>query len=629
MTLKKNGTMKHLNKWIAIGLVVVAMILINVIGAFTPGQIDVTSNRMFTLSEGSRSLLSKLDEPVILRYYFSRSAEGAPIAFKNYASRVEDLLRQYESASSGMVRLEVINPRPDTPEEEAAIRAGLSGQPLPTGDSIFFGLLAIQADQEEVIAVFSPQREQFLEFDISQLIYRVQQLEKPTLGLITSLDVFGNSAGNLLGGGGGSGEWVVVEQLRYYFNVRRVRGDSFPDDLDVLAVIHPGDLSDSLLYGIDQFVLSGKAAFIAVDPSSYTQRMGMSGEDRFTGMGGNTSSDLSLLFSQWGIEFDSTRVVGDMELAATVNTGAGRTRFPIWLQIEEFNEEAPPTAQLNQVLFAEAGSFTLEAGAEDLEFTSLISSSSGGGAISTSMLTMNDPERIARSLEPGDHPKVLAGVLRGTLTTAFPDGPPPAEDEEEAEEETSEEALTKSTGSSTIVLVGDSDFLTDDFSVRIMDYMGQRAMAPLNDNLAFLSNTLDYLAGSEDLIGLRGKGTAVRPFERVRAMEVSAQERYQQQLDALDERLEKVQERLNELQARQTEQGQLVASPEMEETIEEFRFQETEMRAERREIRKKLREDVEGMKLRLAMFNLLTVPVLVLIYGVVFFTIRSRRTKRS
>lgn len=623
--------MKKMNKWMVFGLLVAALVLVNIIGAFTPGQLDLTSNRLYTLSEGSKGLLRKIDEPVTLRFYFSRSVEGVPISFKNYATRVEELLRQYQRAARGRVFLEVVNPRPDTPEEEAAIRAGVSGQPLPTGETLFFGLVVTQAEQEEVIPFFNPQREEFIEYDISKAIHRVQQWALPKLGVISSLPVFGDEPPpfGMPQQPQARSEWVFLQELRSNFEIRRIRGDSIPDDVDVLAVIHPQDLSEKLLFAIDQFVLGGGPAFIAVDPSSYLQKSQMDPQQMMMGMQQPTSSDLDRLFDRWGIEFDSGQVLGDLEFAASVNTGRGQAvSYPVWLNINRFNQETPPTAELNQMLFPEPGSFQVS-DAFGLELTPLIRSSTNSSTLMAAMLGFTSPEDVSRQITPDGKERVIAGMVRGNLRTAFPDGPPRDNEEEEEEEiPLTVAAPSLTSGNADLVVVADTDFLADQFSVRFMNFLGMRAMAPLNDNIAFVSNVLDFLAGSEDLIGLRSKGSSVRPFERVRELEIRARQTYQEQLAALENRLQEVQENLRDLQARQQEQGQLVASPEVREMIERFRLEEAAMRAERREIRKKLREDIESLKMKLITFNLAAVPLLVIVLGGGFLTLRGKRQKK-
>ncbi len=619
--------MKHARKWTAFLLLVAGLILVNVIAALLPWQVDLTADKLYTLSPGSRAMLAQLDEPVTLEFHFSRSLEGLPIQFKNYAGRVEALLRQYENAARGNLRLRVVNPRPDTPEEEQAIRAGIPGRPLPNGETLFFGLRAIQADQEEVIEMFTRQREDMLEYDISRLIHQVRMLDRPRLGILSSLPVIGTQLPPGMGLSQQSQDWVFVQELRQYFDIEHVRGDRLPEGLDVLAVIHPRNLSEEMQYEIDQYLLSGRPLFLAVDPSSFVQKSQANPQQMMMGQQEPTHSDLPRLFEAWGIRYSPQDVVGDSRYAAVVGTGQGGTvRYPVWLELDRFNRESPPTAQLDRMLLPEPGYFTIAENG-DLEKTPLITSSEESGTLFRGLLDFPDPEQVARQLTPDGQSRVIAGLVRGTFRSAFPDGRPAGEEDEESPEAPPDESF-RSSGRGTLVLAADTDFLADDFSVRRVNFLGMQAVTPINDNLAFTSNVLEFLAGSDDLISIRGKGASQRPFERVRRLEAAAEERYQEQLAALETRLQEIQRNLNELQTRQREEGRLVASPEIRETIEDFRIQEAGMRAERREIRRKLREDVERLKLGLTAFNLVTMPLLTGIGGLAFFVVRTQRQKR-
>ena len=628
--------MKTTSKGIAILLLLAGLIMVTIITSFIPGQVDMTAENIYTLSDGSKALLKKIEEPVTLDYYFRRSAEEVPIRFKNFATRVEALLRQYESAGGGNIVVNIIDPKPDTEEEEEAIRSGISSQPLPSGENFFFGLKAIQAEQEKIIPIFDLQRESFLEYDISRTIHRVQQLDLPKLGVVSSLPVIsGYQPGMMPPGQPPPEDWVFIQELRESFSIEQVAadGNNLPDDLDVLAIIHPAGLSDPLLYEIDQFALSGKPVFIAVDPSSNIQKRSMSQQQMMMGGMPSTSSDLPRLFDKWGIDYDPTYFVADLQYAESVVAGPGgsRVRYPAWLNIDKLSGEAPPTAELNRMFLVEPGSFNLR---EDsgLTLTPLLESSDQSGLLTASLLNFTPPDALARQVDPNGETHVLAGILHGKLTTAFPDGRPAVEagDEEEAEDESKGgEFLSESIGESTLVLIADSDFLADNFSVRRINFLGMRGMQPLNDNIAFISNVLEYLAGSEDLISLRGKGTVVRPFQVVRDLEMIAQQKFKEEYEDLQSELSEVQAKLRQLQEEQGDRRRLVAGSEVRQLIEDYRVEEADKRAALRNIRKKLREDIESLERNLALTNLLTVPCLIGIAGVGFFYARHKRQKGS
>ncbi len=624
--------MKTTSKWVALILLVAGLFLVTIITSFIPGQVDFTSENIYTLSDGSKALLKKVEEPITLDYYFRRSAEEVPIHFKNYATRVEALLRQYKSSGGGNIVLNIIDPKPDTEEEEEAIRSGLSNQRLPNGDNFFFGLKAVQAEQEETIPVFDPKRESFLEYDLSRLLHRVQQLDLPKLGVISSLPVIsGYQPGMMPPGQQPPADWAVIEELRASFTIEQVAAEDteLPDDLDILAIVHPAGLSDSILYEIDQFVLSGKPVFIAVDPSSDVQKRSMSQQQRMMGGMPSTSSDLPRLFDKWGIDYDPLYFVADIKNAENVMMGQGgnATRYPAWHKIVDLSDEAPPTAELNQMFLVEPGSFRVESDS-GLKLTPLMVSSEESGRLTASLLNFTPPDELTRQVDPDGKTYVLAGILNGRLSTAFPDGKPKNEEETEGDTgDGGEKSLKESAGESTLVLIADTDFLSDNYSVRRINFLGMRGLQPLNDNLAFVSNSLEYLAGSEDLISLRGKGTVVRPFTVVRDLESKAQEKFQLEYEDLQEELKDVQGKLSDLQAQQGGRQRLVAGSEVRKLIEDYREEEADKKAELRNIRKKLREDIESLERRLALMNLLAVPCLVGFAGIGFFMLRHKRQK--
>lgn len=632
--------MKLGSKFIAAALLFVGLILVNYLASSLPLRGDATADDIYTLSPGTKSLLSKVEEPIQLDFYFSRNVDYLPISYKNFATRVQEMLRQYVRASKGKIHLNIIDPKQDTPEEEKASAAGLTPQMLQTGERVFFGLVATQADQQKNIPTFTPQREQFLEYDLSQLIYTVQEVDKKKLGLLTSLPLRGTAPNPMMRQPQRETQFVLGEWERS-FEVVTVEPTvtELPANLDALAVIHPQGLSPKIQFAIDQFLLSGKPVFIAVDPASQHFKRQGGAMVAHSGRQMNVVSDLPELFKAYGITYNAQMLVGDQKNAAQVSTGQGQiARFPIWLSLskEDFNPKTLPTAQLNSLLFVESGSLTVKA-ENGVTVTPLVESSDQSGEVPSSSAIMGMPDEITRQLKPTGK-KTLAVLIQGKLKSAYPNGLPDDPKPEEKKADLTDankdkkddaaakkaERLTESKGSSTLIVVADSDWLLDDFSVRRMNFLGAQAAEPLNDNLAFASNSLEFLSGSQDLITIRGKGSSLRPFTVVQGMEVKAEKKYQDQLTALESRIQDVQKRLTELQGKRTEGNRLVASPEVAKTIEDFRKQEAAMRAERRQIRKALREDIEGLGNRLLVVNLLVGPLLLIAFGVWFYRRRHQ-----
>jgi ABC-type uncharacterized transport system involved in gliding motility auxiliary subunit len=623
--------MSSASKTAAIALLLVGLVLANYLASMVPYRYDATAEKIYTLSPGTRALLAKVTEPTTLDLYFSSGASGQLVEYKNYAARVEEMLRQYARASAGKVTLNVIDPEPDTPEEEKATAAGIEPQTDPGGGQFYFGLVATQADKQKVIGALNPEREQFLEYDVSELIYGVGQVDKKKLGLITSLPLQGSQGMPMMGQQGTDAQFVISEWSDTYDIVPvDSAATELPAGLDVLAVIHPENLAPGLQFAIDQFLLGGRPVFLAVDPSSaYFRHQG--GQDAM--MGGpqpNVSSDLPLLLGAWGVAYDPQMVVGDLDNAREVVLPDHSTmRYPVWLDLTaaNFNPTALPTAQLGSALFIEAGCIAPKPGS-GLTFTPLVETSARSGLIAAAALQFAQPEDVARQITASGK-RTIAALVTGRFRTAFPGGPPAAPapagtDAKPAAKAPAPDWLRESRAPSILLVVADTDWLFDDYSVHKYDFMGQAAAEPFNDNLSFAANSLDFLAGSRDLISIRGKGNSVRLFTVVRRMEADAEEKYKEKLTALEARINEVQAKLAELQGKKGDDGgRLLASPEATRAIEDFQKQEASMRAERRAIRLSLRQGIDALENRLLLANLLASPLLVCGFGLWFY--RRRR----
>ena len=613
--------------------------LVNFLAAAFPGRLDLTAESLYSLAPGTRLILDKIDEPVVLELYFSKDANSLPIAYENYAARVQEMLRQYVRAAHGQLSLKLINPRPDTPEEEKAALAGLTPQiPKQGGEPFFFGLVVTQADQQKNIPVFLPQREPQLEYDLSKLVYSVQQFAKRKLGLLTGLPLQGNGLSpqvlQLLHQPPQPEQFVIGEWAQAFQIVKiEPSATELPDGLDALAIIHPQKVPPALQFSIDQFLLAGKPVFLAVDPVSQFAKPPVGPPAILPGPTGGAASDLPGLLEAYGVVYDPQQVVGDPENAIQVQTGGGRVaRNPAWLRLgrANFNAQSPATAQLNSAIFIEAGSIAPKAGSA-LTFTPLIETSDQAGFLSAALLQFAQPEDLAQQIKPSGK-KTLAALITGKFKTAFPAGAPPENKSSgpaEAAEKTDRPAgiragLKESAGTSTLFVIADTDWLFDDYSVRKFSYFGQTAAEPINDNLALAANVVEFLGGSPDLIALRGKGSAVHPLDVVRHLEAEAQKKYKEKIAGLDARLALGQKQLAEIQGKKTEGKHLVAPPEVAKLVADYQRQQAALRSERREIRLALRENIDALENRLLVINLVASPLLVGVFGVWFYRSRQK-----
>ena len=632
--------MKFGSKALVVVLLFVGLVLVNYLASKVPARLDTTADSIYSLSAGTKAMLGKIEEPVVIDLYFSKDASGLPIRYKNYATRVQEMLRQYVRGGRGKLTLNVINPRADTPDEEKATAAGLTPQVSQQGgEQFFFGLVVTQADQQKNIPAFAPQREQFLEYDLSKLVYSVQQINKPKLGLLTSLPLQGTNPQEMqmmmMMRRQPQPSQMIIGELEQSFTIVKIEdaATELPADLAALAVIHPQNVAPKLQFAIDQFLLGGKPVFLAVDPASQHFKRQANPQQQMMGQPTpNVSSDLPVLLSAYGIAYDSQKIVGDIENPLPVG-GANNTvvRMPTWLSLrkENFSAKALPTAQLNTAWFIESGSISAKPGST-LTFTPLIETSAQAGDIPSMMLQFAQPDDIAKQITPSGK-KTIAALVTGKFKSAFPDGAPKDEPKPDDKKDGAAapsprptgEALKESKSNSTLFVIADTDWLFDDYSLRKLNFFGQTAVEPYNDNLSFAANTLEFLGGSQDLIGIRGKGSSLRPFTVVRAMEIEAQKKYQEKLTSLDARLAEVQKKLGEMQAKKGEGNRLVATPEMAKAIADFQKQQAVMSGERRQIRRALREDIDGLEKKLLTLNLLATPVLVGAFGFWFY--RNRK----
>jgi ABC-type uncharacterized transport system involved in gliding motility auxiliary subunit len=629
--------MKSGNKLLTIVLLIVGLLLVNYLASSIPFRADLTDGNIYTLSPGTRSLLGKLEEPVVIDFYFSRSANAVPISFKNFGERIEEMLRQYVRASGGRVTLNVIDPKPDTLEEEAALRAGIASRTLPASQ-VFLGLVATQADKTRNITFIAPEREGFLEYDISQLIHEVQQVERPRLGLLSTITLSPPPQAPMQQQNSPPPQ-VSAEQWGRTFEIVLVNPieNALPADLDLLVVVHPRNLTARMQYAIDQFALQGGPVLLAVDPASIYSRFQGQSAGLVEAVSPAVSSDLPRLLQAWGVAYDPTKFIGDPEstLNSTGPTGLPEANIAA-IRVEKsrgvISEDSQTTAQLSELWFVEAGSLGPLPGATTT-FTPLAQTGTRVGEAEASILEVATNTEISRQLSRFGR-RTVAALVTGSFRTAFPEGPPPVEAPPEGAlglpppPPLTGPSLTESTGTSTVVVVADTDWLLDNYSAqRISTIFGTADFVPINDNVAFAANLAEFLGGSQDLISLRGKGSTLRPFEVVQSLRAAANQQYEQRLAQLNDDRERLGEVLSQLQARNEDQFMLVPSPEVEAAMATYRGQLADLSRQEREIRAELREEIDSLERRMLAINLTATPLLVCLFGIWFHRHRRQSVK--
>ena len=623
---------KHYLKWLtsAIGLAVVLGILVTLQVIFQKVTLrkDLTEEKLYTLSTGTHTLLKSLERDVTLKFYYSKSVEGLPIAFKQYAQRLQDLLREYQANSNGRLTVETYDPKPDSDEEEWAQRYGLAGQGLDMlggGPRVYLGLVAVSGSRDAAIPFIAPGNEPQIEYFVTRLISMVLQAQRPRLAVMSNLPMMGKQA--TYGSQEGKQPWAIISELQKQYEVTPLSPavTEIPTNVDALVVVHPKDFKDETLFAIDQYVLRGGRLMAFVDPLCLAAEE--SPGENTPRMMGSSESDLNRLTKTWGAELTVGSVVADLDMASQVKRGPGLVeRMPFWLTLREgaINRNDVSTSSLKLLMMPFAGSFHLTS-IDGIKETVLLKSSGDAGIVN-SFSAMGEGANAMRGFEKkGELP--LAVRLQGHFKTAFSDGRPKSAGERQNETQMPlmSPLLKESVKPGVVLLVADVDLLYDRFCVRRMQIFDQTFYEPANDNLSFAINVLEQLAGNEVLIGLRSRGTYDRPFTRVLALERQAQERWQEEEKNLQAKLQETQMRLNQLQAVKTEDQQYILSPEQKKEIETFRQQQFQTQQQLKEVRKNLRRDIENLGLQLKIINMAFVPALVAIFGVSFGWRRKKR----
>ncbi len=598
-------------------LIAVAFVGFNMLSnsLFKNTQLDFTEQKLYTLSDGTKQMLSELQEPITLQYFYSNKATRGVPMLRNYAQRVEELLDSYVRMADGKLRLEVIDPEAFSEDEDRAAALGLQAVPLEQdGAQLYFGLAAKnQQGDQQIIAFFALDQEELLEYELSRLISSVAQPERPVIAVLSSLPLNGGfdmQAGQPLPA------WTILEDIRQQFQIESLKDDIdlIPEHVSTLLLVHPKNLSEATQYAIDQFVLGGGKLLAFVDPySEIDTGVATPGE-----LATDKTSDLPKLFKAWGVRMLPAQIVGDGLYAMSVGVGAQQraVRHPGWLTLPKkaLDSNDVLTSQLSTITLATAGILEPLEGAET-QFTPLLYSSEYAMPFATQRFAMlENPEELLAELEPTGERYVMAARISGSAQTAFAQGI-----------EGREQGL-QSSKNINVIVVADTDMLSDRMWVQVQDFFGQRLPQPWADNGSFAINALDNLSGSDALISIRSRGNSNRPFTMVDNLQRSAQERFQLKDQELQGRLAATEEKLFELQQAIDPEQDLQLTTEQQATVQQFLAEKLQLRRELRDVRYQLNADIEALGTKLKFFNIGVMPIL-LTFMLVMLSL-SRRIRR-
>jgi len=602
------------------------LVFVNIIASYATIRWDATEDNAYSLSSGTRHILDTMTEPVTIKFFYSRSNPNIPANIKVYAKHAEDFLSEYRHGGKGRIKVEMVDPKLDSDEEEWAQKYGVEPMRTPEGN-IYCGLVFLSADREDVIPWLDPTKEQMLEYDLTSIIQGLQTTEKKVVGVISSLPLFGTK-GRAMPGQAPGQEWLFVTEMKKIYDVREISPitQTIDPSLDLLMVVYPKNLSPQLEYAIDQYVLSGGNALIFVDPLCVSDRE--QGQQQFMRSSG---ASLDRVFKAWGISMNPAKAVADFGQPTRVRTGGNSTEEnPLMISArgDVFNRKDVVTAGLESMLFPVAGAIE-KTGDMGHEFDPLVGSSTNA-ALTDAFNAFLGLEAVKKGFVPAGKPFNLVVRIRGTFKTAFPDGCPKSEDPEAKPFEAPKVPhLTDAKKASTLIIVSDADMLADQFYVQRSNFFGLPISEMFNDNLNFFSNAAEILTGSDDLIGLRSRGKLERPFTAVLELKQKAQERWLSKENELVKQVEETNQKLRQLEQQKEGSQKMIISPEQEAEVARFKEERQKINRQLKEVRKNLRAEIENLGATLKAINIFLMPLLLSIVGIVFAIYKQRKIRRK
>lgn len=600
-------------------------------------RLDLTEDNLYTVSAGTESILASIEEPINLYLFFSEDASKNVPVLRTYATRVQELLEEYVLAADGELILHTIDPVPFSEAEDQATQFGLQAIPVGTsGESLYFGLAGTNAlDDVAVIPFFQPDKEAFLEYELSELIYGLANPKKPVIGLLSTLPMEGGGFNPVTQQGQAS--WVITEQLNQLFEVRSLGQNitAIDEDIDVLMLVHPKDLPEQTLYAIDQFVLGGGKALIFIDPHADAEMVNPDPNNPMAAMLASRASSLTQLLEPWGVTMADAVVVGDRRYALPVSAGPNQAAVPhlgiLGIDNSGLAQEDVVLAELDTINIALGGYLETKEGATST-LEPLVTSSELAMPIPTERMgLMQDPKQLQQGFEPTGETYVLAARLQGNVKSAFPDGPP--ENATEGENTANEDQqspptanhLSESKTPINLIVIADTDLLTDRLWVRTQNFFGQRIVTAWANNADFVVNALDNLTGNNDLISIRGQAVSARPFTTIDAIEREANTRFLTTEQQLQQELQETERKLGELQTGRSDDNSMLFSPEQRAELDRFQQRKVEIRKQLRKVRRDMDRDIERVGTLLKVINIGLIPLLLSVLALAVVWIRHRR----
>ncbi|MCB9481039.1 MAG: Gldg family protein [Desulfobacteraceae bacterium] len=586
MNLKNNGLLKNL---FVIFIFAAVLVLINILISDLPLRLDATQNNIYSLSDATNKIISKTKEKITFKYFNNASSNSdIPGEFKAYAKRIEDLLNEYSKNSHGKIILETIAPETDSEEEDNARAFGLKGIELPGGENLYMGLAAISGSREEIIPFFDPDSEGKLEYELSSIVSRLQSEKKKKIGIFSSIDIFGGPNFQ----GQQSPKWYFTEVLEKEYEIEQIEGESIPENIDLLILFQPKKQNQAIIDETIKFLESGKRAIILCDPLSL-----LDPESRMAPYSNPLKED----FEKWGINFNETNAVADINAATKILGRNNRPELnPGWLSIysDAMNQENIISANLESLLFPIAGGIEIEK-KDGLSYEKLAWSSKKAVLSDPSMLQFQGMDALKNNFSPDDKNYTLAVKVTGKFSK-------------------------ESENKGTLIFIADTDFLFDQFYMQKQNFLGFEMANMFNDNLNLFQNCVEIMCGDPELIEIRSRQSTLRPFTKVKELEDKAKEKWLEKENMLAQKAEQTKAKLEALESSRIEGQNLVLSSEQEKEIKKFREEKRQIDAELKKVRRQLRADIESLGVKIKMINIFLIPAIIALVGI-FTGIRRKR----
>ncbi len=613
------------SKTIAVSIAVLVFFAVNLAASELLSQFrfDFTENKLYALTQGTENILSRLDDPVTLTYFVSKSSFEDVPPLRVYAKRVEDLLKEYERRANGKINLRIVHPESFSEEEDAAVGYGLEGFHNRDGAAGYLGLVAFNSvGQMRAIPFFYPEREELLEYDVTRMIFQLTSKERKKVGIISALPLRMPAAA-------ATQAWHAISDLENFFEVEyiAISETQIPDDIATLILIHPTNYSEDLLYAIDQFALRGGGLMLLVDPYSelLVSMMPIASLERLEG----SSSDLNQLTKTWGVELQQGKIVGDLPIAARVrerdDTSGQLVDYPVWMnmQPEQFDARDVVTANLANLIIATGGVLAIDSDSE-LDIYPLISSTESAKLYAAEEVMSQERIRdLLINYAPEGVKMPLAVRIAGRAESSFA-APPRAQAATAGSKSAEPEHLQS--GRISVIMVADTDFLQDRFWIRTQSIFGRMVSYAEASNGDFFNAAVDNLSGGEDLRNLRSRGRSSRPFSRIQSVRQEAERQHLEQESKLIAELRRTENLLVEFRGSQNEgQTGVMLTEEQRNELEQIRLNQIEIRRQLRQVRHNLSESIEAIESKIKLLNFLVMPIAVTVFGVLMVAYAARR----